>query len=135
MDARENTEHREHAYMHILNEAVSQRTIEEREVIVQHIRTQRDPEFGVEYHTPDGVVVLKLMLGKAPDDSADAMPSLPGPTTYKAAIKSANWREWLKNFIAEIEGQIEVGYFSPGRLASRAPAPESSVRVHAETSR
>ena len=26
-------------------------------------------------------------------------------------MKSANWRGWLKNFIAEIEGQIEVGCF------------------------
>ena len=111
MDDREATEQRKHAYIHVINEAVSMLTIEEREVIKQHLRTQLNPEFGVEYHTPDGVIVMKLMPGKAPDESASAMPSLPGPTTYKAAMKSANWREWLKNFIAEIEGQIEVGCF------------------------
>jgi hypothetical protein len=111
MNEREATAQREHDYHHVLNEALSQLTIEEREIIKQHLRTQTNPEFGVEYHTPDGVVVMKLMPGKGPDDSASAMPSMPGPTTYRAAMKSTNWRGWLQNFIDEIEGQIEVGCF------------------------
>jgi hypothetical protein len=109
---RSGTERRWH-FNNEYNEAIAQLTITERETMRLHLQTQENPEFAVEYHTPDGVVTYKVMPGPGPsmDDLAMHMPTLPGPTTYKAAMKSANWRGWLKHFIAEIEGQIEVGCF------------------------
>jgi hypothetical protein len=93
------------------NEAIAHLTVTERENIRLHLQAQENPEFAVEYHTPDGVVTYKVMPGAGPSMDDLAMPTLPGPTTYKAAMQSANWRGWLKNFIDEIEGQIEVGCF------------------------
>jgi hypothetical protein len=61
------------------------------------------------------------------------MPTLPGPTTYKAAMETANWREWLRNFIDEIEGQIEVGCFHWAVLPKAKSFFMSGVRVHSET--
>jgi hypothetical protein len=92
-------------------ESVARLTITEREMLHQHIDSHEDPNFVAEYHTPDGVVSYVLMKGKAPSGHDLSMPTIAGPTSYKAAMKSANWRGWLADFIAEIEGQIKVGTF------------------------
>jgi hypothetical protein len=93
------------------DESVAKLTITEREIVKQHLRAHEQPEFAAEYHTPNGVIAYQLMEGPAPDGHDLAMPTRPGPTTYKAAMEDANWRGWLSDFISEIDGQIEVGCF------------------------
>jgi hypothetical protein len=87
-------------------------TTTERSIIQMHIKHQDNPEFAVEFVLPSGkTVAYKAMPGAGPGLDSIAMPTLPGPTTYKAAVLTENWREWLRLFIAEIDGQIDAGCF------------------------
>jgi hypothetical protein len=77
-----------------------------------HIKHQDNPEFAVEFELPSGkTITYKAMPGAGPGLDSIAMPTLPDPTTYKAAMLTENWREWLRLFIAEIDGQIGAGCF------------------------
>jgi hypothetical protein len=92
--------------------SIAHLTTTERSIIQMHIKHQDNPEFAVEFVLPSGkTVTYKAMPGAGPGLDSIAMPTLPGPTTYKAAMLTENWREWLRLFIAEIEGQIDAGCF------------------------
>jgi hypothetical protein len=57
------------------NEAIAHLTVTERKTIRLHLQAQENPEFAVEYHTPDGVVTYKMMPGAGPsmdDRGSDA---------------------------------------------------------------
>jgi hypothetical protein len=59
-----------------------------------HIKHQDNPEFAVEFELPSGkTITYKAMPGAGPGLDSIAMPTLPGPTTYKAAMLTENWRE------------------------------------------
>jgi hypothetical protein len=82
---------------------------EDRIAIYQFHHHHRKPRFAAQLETPDGTVTLSLVPGKGPAITDVVAPTIPGPASYKAAMATPAWREWLTAIHAEVAGQAAAG--------------------------
>ena len=117
---------------HVINSRISKLdhdvfgtlTTDDRLVLMEHMRSAAygSTTVAAELVYPGGSTKFTLRAGPPPN--VTVCPTIPGPTSYKAAMMTPQWKSWLEAIHKEITGQVESGCWHwaelpPGKRALR----------------
>ena len=87
-------------------------SIGDRTAITSYLNHHRNPRVAAVLQLPTAEeLVFVLKPGPGPSLEDMAAPTRPGPPSYKAAMSTPQWRQWLQAIHDEINGQVAAGCY------------------------